>query len=102
MVIHLSYNILNFIFVLLQISSVMEENNLLNETHQNARHELQSAISQLEEQLKEKNATEDVLKSEIETLKAAAAEKSALESRVKELEELLVTVETQLKEEVLP
>lgn len=79
----------------------MEENNSLNETYQNAKNELQSVISQLEAQLNEKKATEETFKSEIESLKAQAAEKFALETRIKELEELLVNVETQLKEEVL-
>lgn len=79
----------------------MEENNSLNETYQNAKNELQSVISQLEAQLNEKKATEETFKSEIESLKAQAAEKFVLETRIKELEELLVNVETQLKEEVL-
>lgn len=79
----------------------MEENISLNETYQNAKNELQSVISQLEAQLNEKKATEETFKSEIESLKAQAAEKFALETRIKELEELLVNVEIQLKEEVL-
>lgn len=79
----------------------MEENNLLNETYLNAKTELQSLISQLEGQLQEQKATEVTLKSEIESLKAEAAGKSELENRLREVEEQLVTVETQLKEEVL-
>ncbi|KAK0584572.1 hypothetical protein LWI29_015388 [Acer saccharum] len=83
-----------------QISSVMEENNLLNETYENAKKELQSMISQLEGKLQEQKTTEDTLKFDIESLKAEAAEKSLLQTRLKELEELLVKVEAQSKQEV--
>lgn len=85
---------------MLQISSVMEENNLLNETYQNAKKELESVILQLEQQLKEQNAKEDALRSDIENLKAEIAEKPVLQTRLKELEEQLVKNENQLKEEV--
>ena len=86
---------------MLQISSLMEENILLNETHQNTKKELQSVILRLEEQLKDEKENEGSLKLEIKNLKAEIAESSLLQTRVKELEEQLVTVETQLKEEVL-
>lgn len=85
---------------MLQISSVMEENNLLTETYQNAKKELESVILQLEQQLKEQNAKEDALRSDIENLKAEIAEKPVLQTRLKELEEQLVKNENQLKEEV--
>lgn len=85
---------------MLQISSVMEENNLLTETYQNAKKELQSVILQLEQQLKEQNAKEDGLRCDIENLKAEIAEKPVLQTRLKELEEQLVKNENQLKEEV--
>ena len=85
---------------MLQISSVMEENNLLNETYQNAKKELESVILQLEQQLKEQTAKEDALRSNIENLKAEIAEKPVLQTRLKELEEQLVKNENQLKEEV--
>lgn len=89
----------NYVF-LLQISSVMDENSLLNELNQNIKKELQQVISQLEEQLKEHKAGEDALKSEVENLKAEIAEKSLLEKSLKELEEQLVKTEAQLKQEV--
>lgn len=85
---------------MLQISSVMEENNLLTETYQNAKKELESVILQLEQQLKEQNAKEDALRSDIENLKAEIAEKPVLQTRLKELEEQLLKNENQLKEEV--
>jgi chromosome segregation ATPase len=85
---------------MLQISSVMEENNLLTESYQNAKKELQSVILQLEQQLKEQIAKEDALRSEIENLKAENADKPVLQTRLKELEEQLVKTEDQLKEEV--
>lgn len=84
----------------LQISSIMDENQLLNETYQNAKNELQSVIMQLEGQLKENKANEDAIKSEIESLKVEIAEKSLLQTRLKELEEQLVKTEARLKEEV--
>ncbi|XWS36804.1 hypothetical protein CRYUN_Cryun20dG0117200 [Craigia yunnanensis] len=83
-----------------QISSLTEENNMINETHQNTKKELQSVILKLEEQLKDEKENEESLKLEITNLKAEIAESSMLQSRVKEIEGQLVTVETQLKEEV--
>ncbi|KAJ6700278.1 EARLY ENDOSOME ANTIGEN [Salix purpurea] len=82
-----------------QISSVTKENNLLNETNQHEKKELQSVIIQLEEQLKGQEANEDGLNSEIESLKAEVAEKSALQTSLEELEKQLMTAEAQLKEE---
>ncbi|KAJ6408498.1 hypothetical protein OIU84_011755 [Salix udensis] len=82
-----------------QISSVMEENNLLNETYQHEKKELQSVIIQLEEQLKGKKASEDALNSGIESLKAEVAERSALQTSLEELEKQLMTAEAQLKEQ---
>ncbi|KAM6548633.1 hypothetical protein CsatB_020309 [Cannabis sativa] len=78
----------------------MDENNMLNETYQNARKEHQSTILQLEGNLKETKEIIDALKAENEQLKAEIAEKSSLQSRLKELEEHLLKAETQLKEEV--
>lgn len=78
----------------------MEENNHLSETHQNSKKELESVILQLEEKLKEQNAKEDALKSEIENLKAEIDEKPVLQTRLKELEEQLMKSEDQLKQEV--
>lgn len=78
----------------------MEENNLLTETHQNTKKELQTVILQLEEQLKEQNAREDALRSEIENQKAEIAEKLLLQTRLKELEEQLIKSEDRLKQEV--
>ena len=83
-----------------QISSVMDENSLLNEVHQNTKKELQQVISELEEQLKEQKAGEAALKSEIENLKAEVAEKPLLQNSLQELEEKLVKTEAQLQKEV--
>ncbi|XP_048434435.1 myosin-10-like [Pyrus x bretschneideri] len=84
-----------------QISSLTDENNLLNEVHQNTKKELQQAISNLEEQLKEQKAGEAALKSEVENLKAEATEKSLLQNSLKELEEKLVKTEARLQKEEL-
>ena len=78
----------------------MEENNLLTETYQNGKKELQTVILQLEEQLKEQNAEQDALRSEIEKLKAELTEKTVLQTHLKELEEQLVRSEDRLKQEV--
>ncbi|XP_042504985.1 putative leucine-rich repeat-containing protein DDB_G0290503 isoform X2 [Macadamia integrifolia] len=83
-----------------QISSLMEENNLLNETHQGARKEVQTVIVQLEEQLREQKAREVTFYGELESLKATLTEKSLLQTRVTELEQQLMLTESQLKEEV--
>ncbi|CBI34100.3 unnamed protein product, partial [Vitis vinifera] len=83
-----------------QVSSVMEENNLLNETYQAAKNELQAVIIQLEGQLKEQKANEDAIKAEMENLKAEIADKSVLQTRLDELEKQLVLAEARLKEEV--
>lgn len=83
-----------------QISSVMDENNLLNDTHQTTKKELQSVIVQLEGQLKESKENVYALKSENENLKAVIEEKTLLQSRLKELEEDLSKAEARLKEEV--
>ncbi|KAF5748867.1 myosin-9-like [Tripterygium wilfordii] len=82
-----------------QISSIMEENNLLSETYQNSNKELQSLIFQLQEQLKEQKANEDALRFELEKHKGEIAEKAVLQTRLKEVEEQLVLGEAQLKDE---
>ncbi|XP_048434298.1 myosin-10-like [Pyrus x bretschneideri] len=69
-----------------QISSLTDENSLLNEVHQNTKKELQQAISNLEEQLKEQKTGEAALKSEVEILKAEVAEKTLLQNSLKELQ----------------
>ncbi|KAF8390899.1 hypothetical protein HHK36_023198 [Tetracentron sinense] len=83
-----------------QISSVMEENNMLNETYQDARKELQTVINQLEGQLNEQKAREDALNAEMENLKAELTQKSLLQTRVTELEQQLILAENRVKEEV--
>ncbi|KAJ6300795.1 hypothetical protein OIU76_021567 [Salix suchowensis] len=82
-----------------QISSVMEENNLLNETYQNGKKELQSVIIQLEEELNGQKTNEAALRSEIESLKAEVAEKLALQTSLEELKKQLTAAESQLKEQ---
>jgi len=56
---------------------------------------------QLEEQLKEQNAKQDALRSEIEKLKAELTEKAVLQTCLTELEEQLVKSKDRLKQEVL-
>lgn len=86
---------------MLQISSLTEENNQVNEIFQSTKIELQSVIAKLEEQVTVERSKADTLVSEIEKLKAVAAEKSVLESHVEELEKTLKKFEAQLKEEVM-
>ncbi|KAA8526157.1 hypothetical protein F0562_007743 [Nyssa sinensis] len=83
-----------------QISSVMEENNLLNETYQNAKKELEDVSIQFEEKTKEHKLNEDALKAEMENLKAEIGEKTVLQNLLKELEEKSTITEARLKEEV--
>ncbi|CAN6574005.1 unnamed protein product [Malus baccata var. baccata] len=78
-----------------QISSLMDENRLLDEVHQNTKKELQQVISNLEEQLKEQKAGEAALKSEVENLKAEAAEKPLLQNSLKELQTKSAHIEEQ-------
>ena len=84
----------------LQISSVGNEKNMLNETNQNLKKELQSLIFDLEEKLKEQQKIEGSLRSEVETLKVQVAEKYALQSQLEEIEEKLAQTESRLNEEV--
>ncbi|KAL5977493.1 hypothetical protein ACLOJK_021840 [Asimina triloba] len=86
----------------LQISSVVEENDLLNKTYQSAREELQAVITQMEGQLNEQMAREANLNSEVENLKAELTERSKIQSRITELEEQILLAETRSKEEVAP
>lgn len=78
----------------------MEENNLLNETFQNSKKDLQTLIVQLEEQLKEQKSNEDALKAKLEVLNTEVVQKSELQNHLKELQEQLATAEAQLEEEV--
>lgn len=84
----------------LQIALVMKENNMIHETYENTRKELEAVIAQLEEQLNEQKATEHTLKLEAENLKAELSEKTVLLARVVELEQQLTLTENRLKEEV--
>ncbi|KAK4437434.1 hypothetical protein Salat_0077300 [Sesamum alatum] len=82
-----------------QMSSVMEENNLLNETFHSSKKDLQTIIENLEEQLKEQKSNEDALKAKLEILNAEVGQKDELQNHLKELEKQLATAEAQLKEE---
>lgn len=57
--------------------------------------------AKLEEDLKAQKASTNALESEIEKLKAEAAEKPVLHARVGVLEQQLTKLESQLEEEVL-
>ncbi|XP_048434293.1 myosin-10-like [Pyrus x bretschneideri] len=69
-----------------QISSLLDENRLLNEVRQNTKKELQQAISNIEEQLNQQRAQEAALISEVKNLKAEVAEKPLLQNSLKELQ----------------
>ena len=83
-----------------QISSLMEENNLLNETHQNAKKELQAFIATLEEQVKEHTANETSVKAELESLKAQIEENSKLYDNLKNVEEKLTAAQKTIDQQV--
>lgn len=74
---------------------------MLTETHQNAKEELQTAVIQLEGQIKQHISNEHALTIEIENMKAEVQEKSALNDRLNKLEEQLAIAEAQVKEEVI-
>ncbi|RRT84634.1 hypothetical protein B296_00005052 [Ensete ventricosum] len=78
----------------LQITSVMEENNMHKEMHQNARKELEATISQLEEKLREQKAREFSFASLVESLKAELSEKSLMQS---DMEKKLIHAGEQLE-----
>ncbi|KAK1393430.1 hypothetical protein POM88_012486 [Heracleum sosnowskyi] len=82
-----------------QISLLMEEKNLLTETHENAKKELQTVIQQLEGQLEDKKSHEDALKIEIDTLKAEMTEKYVPIDSLKKLEEQIAKAAAGTKEE---
>ena len=63
---------------------MMEDNNVLNETYQKTKNELQSEIAQLEGKLKEQSKVEESLKSELERLKAEITENNDFKIRHKE------------------
>lgn len=86
----------------MQISSVVEENDLLDKTYQALKEKLQAVNAQMEGQLNEQKAREATLNSEVENLKAELTEKSTIQNRITELEEQLMLAETNLKEEVPP
>lgn len=62
--------------------------------------ERETSMVQLEEQLKEYRGKEDASKVEIENLKVEITEKSAMQARLKELEEQCQATEAHLKEQV--
>lgn len=80
---------------------MIDEKNLLNETNQDIKKELQSFILDLEEKLKEKQKIEGSLRSEIEILKIEIAEKSVLQRQLGEIEGKLTRSESRLSEEVV-
>ncbi|KAF9587595.1 hypothetical protein IFM89_004427 [Coptis chinensis] len=84
----------------LQVSTIMEENNSLNNTYQVERKELQEMISKLQGESNEQKELEETLRGVVESLKAELAEKSVVQARVVELDQQLVLAETRLKEEV--
>lgn len=86
---------------MLQISSHAEETSQVNAMYQTTKDELQAVIAKLEEQLTIESSKADTLVSEIEKLRAVAAEKSVLESHFEELEKTLTEVKAQLKENVV-
>ncbi|KAJ0830298.1 hypothetical protein HanPSC8_Chr15g0653751 [Helianthus annuus] len=71
---------------------------MLNETHENAKKEFQTAINTLEAQVKEHTSNETSLKLELENLKAEIEEKTALKISLKNLEENLPEARNTIKE----
>ncbi|XP_068655889.1 COP1-interactive protein 1-like [Aristolochia californica] len=84
----------------LWVSSLMEDYSLLTGTYQDAKEKYQNVITQLEEQLKEQKSEEEALIAVVDSLKAGLSEKSLMQTRIVELEQQLILVETRFKEEV--
>lgn len=82
------------------MTSVMEENNMLNEMYQNAKKELEAIIVQLEEQVNAQKAKEVSLNADVENLKSELAEKSMIQSKISQLEQQLLMAETKYMEKV--
>lgn len=78
----------------------MEENNMLNETHENAKKEFQTVIATLEVQLKEHTSNETTLKTELENLKTEIQDHAALKTNLKNLEETLAAAQNTIVEQV--
>ncbi|XP_008777655.2 myosin-9-like isoform X2 [Phoenix dactylifera] len=83
-----------------QITSVMEENNMLNEMYQNAKKELEAIIVQLEEQLNAQKDREVSLNADVENLKAELAEKFLIQSKISQLEQQLLLAENKYMEKI--
>ncbi|KAL5983107.1 hypothetical protein ACLOJK_017188 [Asimina triloba] len=81
-------------------SSVVEEIDLLFQSYQSAREELQAVIIQMEGQLNEQMVREANLNTEVENLKAELTKRSKFQSRITELEDQMLLAETRSKEEV--
>lgn len=73
---------------------------MLNETHQNAKKELQTYITTLEEQVKEHASNETSVKAELESLKAQIEENAKLYDNLKNLEEKLAASQKTIDQQV--
>ncbi|PWA67359.1 hypothetical protein CTI12_AA319010 [Artemisia annua] len=87
-------------FFLYTISSLMEENNMPNETHENAKKEFQNIIATFEVQLKEHTSNETTLKTELENLKAEIQDYAGKTS-LKNLEETLTAAQNTIVEQAV-
>ncbi|KAG1365102.1 myosin-9 [Cocos nucifera] len=76
-----------------QVTSVMEENNMLNEMYENAKKELEAIVVQLEGQLNAQKERELSLNADVENLKAELAEKSLIQPKISQLEQQLLSSE---------
>ena len=77
-------NLLSKAEVILQITSVMVENNMCNEMYHNARKELEATLAQFQEQLSEQKTRESSLVSLVESLKAELSGKSLMQSELEQ------------------
>lgn len=82
------------------MTSVMEENNMLNEMYQNAKKELEAIVVQLEGQLNAQKEREVSLNANVENLKAELAEKSLIQPKISQLEQQLLLAENKYMEKV--
>ncbi|XP_042402402.1 centrosomal protein of 290 kDa-like [Zingiber officinale] len=79
-----------------QITSIMDEKNLLNETYQMLKEEFETTIVKLEEELSKMKERDISLTSLVESHKIDLSKKSLLQAHISELEEKLRYVDVQL------
>ncbi|KAJ0980808.1 hypothetical protein J5N97_009063 [Dioscorea zingiberensis] len=83
-----------------RISSILVEKNSLNEMYEAAKRDLEEVKVQMDEKLSDHKSRESSLTVDLENLKQELKEKALLQTRITELEQQLLIVESKSKEEI--